>query len=473
MKKNLLLWAVCAVMMAFTACTQEKVVYVEEEKNDMNLQPGEGIIEISLAGAMSRAARPIDHFNPTDPYGNNVNRIGFRVYRFADEGLGYTTDDNVKILEVDGKMVTTGEETTAKPLNDYVIKTSGLTNSSSVMIKIKIDGEVHSPYHIVAYGYNCANENDTDFPYLNSNNELENQTETHEPSGDETEPTVETLVGLQCDMSDESFPEEIFAGKIEAQVNEYGLFVAENILTLDRQVAGMLVYLGGVPSYVANEKVAKVTISTIMDVTVLKFPSEATNNGIAPNNFGKTDLLTFQFKDNKAVTNYNTVSSNGGDYIFSRKVDPDDEESDTKKYLLPTEMDADVIQYLDENIECKSNTLFGSCFLLPFPSTNTSYDFSNNKGTDVWNALNIVYWDEDGNIIKVVPLTDSNTGNTGGYSIERNHFYSIGTKKSADLPEGTDDPDDKPLDIGEETGFDNYVVKINDAWDGNFSLTNK
>ena len=62
MKRNLLLWAVCAVMMAFTACTQEKVVYVEEEKNDMNLQPGEGIIEISLAGAMSRAARPIDHF---------------------------------------------------------------------------------------------------------------------------------------------------------------------------------------------------------------------------------------------------------------------------------------------------------------------------------------------------------------------------------------------------------------------------
>lgn len=470
MKRNLLLWAVCAVMMAFTACTQEKVVYVEEEKNDMNLQPGEGIIEISLAGAMSRAARPIDHFNPSNPNGNNVNRIGFRVYRFADAGSGYTIDDNVKILAVDGKTVTLGGETPAQPLNDYVIKASNLTNSSSVKIKIKIDGEVHSPYHIVAYGYNCDGEN-TAFPYLNSEGEVENQTKTHESSDSEAEPTVETLVGLQCDMTNESFPEEIFAGEIEAQVNKYGLFVAEKTLTLYRQVAGMLVYLKGVPAYVANQKVAKVTISTIMDVTGLKFPSNDTDNGIVTGSYKKTDLLTFQFKDNPDVTNYDKAF-NGGDYTFSRKVTIDGDE-ETKRYLFPTEMDEDVKQYLDENIECKNNTLFGSCFLLPFPASNTSYDFSNNNNTDVWNALNIVYWNEGGEIIKAVPLTDSNTGNASGYSIERNNFYSIGTKKSADLPDSGDDPDDdKPLDIGEETGYDNYVVGINDSWDGNFSLTN-
>ena len=85
MKRNLLLWAVCAVMMAFTACTQEKGgVCGRGKKSDMNLQPGEGIIEISLAGAMSRAARPIDHFDPEAGEGNNVNRIGFRVYHLAD-----------------------------------------------------------------------------------------------------------------------------------------------------------------------------------------------------------------------------------------------------------------------------------------------------------------------------------------------------------------------------------------------------
>lgn len=453
MKKKLFLWVVLGGMMAFTACTQEKVLYVEEE-NGLNLQPGEGIIEISLAGAMSRAARPIDHFNPSSPNGNNVNRIGFRVYHLADGNGAYQIDDAVKIVGVDGAKVD------EQSLNSYVIEKSNLTNSSTIKIKIKIDeNSVHSPYSIVAYGYNCTSGED--FPYT-----LTNQTKTVKVDEEETEVDI---VGLQCDMTNESFPEEIFAGKIEAKVNEYGLFVTENTLTLKRQVAGMLVYLEGVPSHVDNQKVAKVTISTIMDVTVLKFPSDETYNGIAPNGFGKTDLLTFQFKDNTDVSNYSNVS-NGGDYIFSRKVTIDGQE-ENKRYLLPTEMDEDVKQYLDENIECKSNTLFGSCFLLPSPGNNTSYDFGGSNGD--WNALNIVYWNEGGNIIKAVPLQDSNSGNTG-YSIKRNHFYSIGTKKTADIPgdDDTENPQDDPLDIGEKTGYDYYYVKINDAWDGNFSLTN-
>ncbi|HJH65410.1 MAG TPA: hypothetical protein OIM59_12420 [Bacteroides mediterraneensis] len=453
MKKKLFLWVVLGGMMAFTACTQEKVLYVEEE-NGLNLQPGEGIIEISLAGAMSRAARPIDHFNPSSPNGNNVNRIGFRVYHLADGNGAYQIDDAVKIVGVDGAKVD------EQSLNSYVIEKSNLTNSSTIKIKIKIDeNSVHSPYSIVAYGYNCTSGED--FPYT-----LTNQTKTVKVDEEETEVDI---VGLQCDMTNESFPEEIFAGKIEAKVNEYGLFVTENTLTLKRQVAGMLVYLEGVPSHVDNQKVAKVTISTIMDVTVLKFPSDETDNGIAPNGFGKTDLLTFQFKDNTDVSNYSNVS-NGGDYIFSRKVTIDGQE-ENKRYLLPTEMDEDVKQYLDENIECKSNTLFGSCFLLPSPGNNTSYDFGGSNGD--WNALNIVYWNEGGNIIKAVPLQDSNSGNTG-YSIKRNHFYSIGTKKTADIPgdDDTENPQDDSLDIGEKTGYDYYYVKINDAWDGNFSLTN-
>lgn len=453
MKKKLFLWVVLGGMMAFTACTQEKVLYVEEE-NGLNLQPGEGIIEISLAGAMSRAARPIDHFNPSSPNGNNVNRIGFRVYHLADGNGAYQIDDAVKIVGVDGAKVD------EQSLNSYVIEKSNLTNSSTIKIKIKIDEKsVHSPYSIVAYGYNCTSGED--FPYT-----LTNQTKTVKVDEEETKVDI---VGLQCDMTNESFPEEIFAGKIEAKVNEYGLFVTENTLTLKRQVAGMLVYLEGVPSHVDNQKVAKVTISTIMDVTVLKFPSDETDNGIAPNGFGKTDLLTFQFKDNTDVSNYSNVS-NGGDYIFSRKVTIDGQE-ENKRYLLPTEMDEDVKQYLDENIECKSNTLFGSCFLLPLSGNNTSYDFGGSNGD--WNALNIVYWNEGGNIIKAVPLQDSNSGNTG-YSIKRNHFYSIGTKKTADIPgdDDTENPQDDPLDIGEKTGYDYYYVKINDAWDGNFSLIN-
>lgn len=391
MRVRFFMFAVFAVMMAFTACTKEKVVYVEKGEIT-DLKPGEGVIEVSLASAVSRAARPIDHFNPssaTTSEGNNVNRIGFRVYHLAANGA-YDPDDNVKIIGVDES------EVTEQPLNDYVIQTSDLTNASKIKVKIKIAGDqVYSPYTIVAYGYHCTSG--TDFPY-----ELTNQTKTVEVGEVDTEVNI---VGLQCDMTDESFPEEIFAGQIEAQVNEYGLFVAENTLILERQVAGMLVYLSGVPSRVNNEKVAKVTISTILDVTGLKFPSEETNNGIVTGGYQKTDLLTFNFKDNLNVANYSSAS-NGADYIFSREVTVNGKK-ETRNYLFPTEMDTDVQTYLDEHIECQDNTLFGSCFLLPLPGSNTSKDFSSN-GSDVWNALNIVYWDENGDIITAVPLKDKN-----------------------------------------------------------------
>ena len=281
------------------------------------------------------------------------------------------------------------------------------------------------------------------------------------------------IVGLKCAINTtdnpEKFPEEIFSGAIKASVNEHGLFTAENTLTLERQVAGMLVYLENVPAYVLNQKVGKITISTIIDVEGLYFPYKGENGELNPayNGYGKTtgysntDLLTFTF--NKENTSNFEKASNGDSYIFSRKSNGK-EETDNKRFLLPDEMDDDVKQYMDDNIECKSNTLFGSCFLLPFPAKNTSHDG--------WNALNIVYWDTEGNEIKAVRLKDSNVGNGDGYSITRNHFYSIGTKRTSDVPDPDDeeDPDDDPLDIDDVTGYDYYYLQIDDAWDGYFGL---
>lgn len=178
------------------------------------------------------------------------------------------------------------------------------------------------------------------------------------------------------------------------------------------------------------------------------------------NGFSNTDLLTFTFNSDN-TSNFDTAS-NGGSYSFSRKSNGE-EKNDNKRFLLPDEMDVDVKQYMDDNIECKNNTLFGSCFLLPFPAKNISHEG--------WNALNIVYWGTDGQIIKAVPLKDSNVGNSEGYSIIRNHFYSIGTKKTPDLPDSGDPADaDDPLDIDDVTGYDYYYLQIDDAWDGYFGL---
>lgn len=454
MKAKFLMMAVGAAMMAFTACTNEKIVYVESDNGTEQLKPGEGIIEIALSSATTRAARPIDHFNPTvatTDGGNNVNCIGFRVYNNAGE-----LDGNVKVTAVDNSDVT---ETI---LNEYVLQ-KNLSSYSGNKIKIKLSGLSAGINNIIAYGYNAANG--TDFPYT-----LTNQQKSVKVDGQD-EPKMVDIVGLKCAINtdnSEKFPEEIFSGAIEASVNEHGWFTAENTLILERQVAGMLVYLKNVPAYVLNKKVGKITISTIIDVEGLYFPYKGENGELNPayNGYGKTtgysntDLLTFTFNEGN-TSNFDTAS-NGGSYRFSRESNGE-EEKGKKNFLLPDEMDDDVKQYMDDNIECKDHTLFGSCFLLPFPEKNTSY---NN-----WNALNIVYWGTDGQIIKAVPLKDSNVGNSEGYSITRNHFYSIGTKKTPDLPgSGDPDDDDDPLDIDDETGYDYYYLQIDDAWDGYFGL---
>ena len=98
MKKSLFLWAVFAVMMAFTACTKEKVVYVEKE-NVTELKPGEGVIKISLSNNISRSPRPITSNEAT----NNVNRIAFVFVKSNNnqytpviaDGEDYTHQGNV------------------------------------------------------------------------------------------------------------------------------------------------------------------------------------------------------------------------------------------------------------------------------------------------------------------------------------------------------------------------------------------
>lgn len=99
MRIRILLFAVLAVMMAFTACVKEKIVYVEkgeetEIMDDIELQPGEGVIEFSLSDAISRAARPLENSDAA----NNINRIAFKFYRFNTA----TPDEDVTISEVSG-----------------------------------------------------------------------------------------------------------------------------------------------------------------------------------------------------------------------------------------------------------------------------------------------------------------------------------------------------------------------------------
>lgn len=463
MKKFLFLWTVFAIMMVLAGCTQKEIVYVEKE-NGTELLPGEGVLTISLSGATTRAARPIDHFDPTTALttgGNNVNRIGFRIYH--GEGDALQLDNNVKITSYSSVNENLPEEDKIPDgvvLNSYVLDLTQNTFSNGGQIQIKLSGLTVGVYNIVAYGYNSDSD---EFPYTLENQQKRNSDEEWI-----------NIVGLKCpiDYGDDGklFLEEVFAGAIEANVNDSKLFTQVNELILERQVAGMLVYLKNVPAYVLNEKVGSITISTIIKVNELYFPymgSDYLPDNNSTGEYKQTDLLTFTFNGDN-TTNFQ-YAANGSSYFFNRSSNGQTE-VETKSFLLPDEMDEDVKQYLDDNIECESNTLFGSCFVLPLPGTNTYKDFDG----VVWNALNIVYRDVNGDIIKVAPLRDSDSSNTEGYTLKRNHFYTIGTKKTIDVPDSEDedplDPDDDPLDISEVTGYDYFILKINDAWGEHYGL---
>ena len=70
-------------------------------------------------------------------------------------------------------------------------------------------------------------------------------------------------------------------------------------------------------------------------------------------------------------------------------------------------------------------------------------------------------------------------GKDEAYCIQRNHFYSLGTKTKSEPDDGKepDEEDDKdtddPLDINTNAGVEYLLLKINDAWDGNHDLIYK
>lgn len=426
MKTNLFMALAFAFLMLFAACTEEKIIYVEKD-NDVELLPGEGILTISLSDITTRAARPIDHFDPSTDLssgGNNVNRIGFRIYNNSGNLVS-----GVKVTSWNGNEIT--DET---DLNSYILDvTAGLKHGEKY--KLKLSGLSVGPFTIVAYGYN----------------------------GDTCPYTIEAVDGemyLKALTKDEDeFFEELFAGSLEVRTNKYGNFSQEYTLTLYRQVAGMLAYFENIPTHVGTDKVYKITVSTIQKISGFYFPHTLLSDGSYPfeshngiaSGWMVYDLLTFTFEKNSSVTNWNNAEP-GDTYKFGG--------DEGKKYLLPDEMDNDVKEELKKSLNCIDNTLFGSCFLLPASGNNTTHEF----GRDTKTALHIVFKGKDDKVLKFINLIDENNkenSSLGNFSIERNHFYTLGTKN---------DKEDEPLDINTNAGYDYLYLSIDDGWESSHNL---
>lgn len=457
MRANVVKFLAIAAMTALAGCSNEEIVYVGSDSSAL-LPAGQDVIKISLSNSsLTRAPRPIGTSEPD----NNINRIAFKFVTSSGE-----EDTNVKLAGVikDGDADIDGE---SEEYTDNVLPIAE-SDFQDGDLEIKFTGlQANSSYKIIAYGYNCDDGNETVFPYKDHLSTPQRITDGF-------------YYSCSVDVEQDAPLEEIFAGCNEdgstpfIGVNQHGKFKETPKITLRRQVAGLLAYMSEVPAFVENQQVYKITVSTYAKPAGFKFPNSLVSpkdgfngmSGTADNE--NVDLLTFDMRkasNFKELEAENKVGS-GELYKFDKEEGGSSKE-EGKKYLLAEGMnEADF-----PDLECDDNTLFGSCFLLPFWQ---------GLSLNIYNAatLNICYWDKNGQLIKQVPLrmkseagsnfTDAPdlSGDNYQYDIRCNNFYSIGTKKTLDNP-GTDDPnadEDQPISIDEPTGYHSLDLSIDDTW---------
>lgn len=439
MKTNLFMALAFAFLMLFAACTEEKIIYVEKD-NDVELLPGEGVIKISLSNDLqTKAARPIG----SSEAANNVNRIKFSFINSSGSEVSSG-------VEIEGAYDSRGEKLSgfgvaATDSSILILPDNNTEKEFSVKFKSLPDP---GSYAIIAYGYNCESGNN--FPY------------TTKSIGTDTSPKH-----FKCSNIEPNKVEEIFAGYCIRKnasgenrfisINQYKMFSEEVSVTITRQVAGLMAYLCNVPASIDNQSVDKITISTPAEMNGFIFPASILEgdkegyNGIYSSQ-KDIDLLTFTIKD------HNDGSDSKGYYKFNSSAD------DGKKFLL-----ADGMNTKDfDDLMCNDNTLFGSCFLLPYSG---HMDFKGTDGYKDRTTLNLTYYTTnnsgDYEKIKTVKLKNSSSDVSEelDYDILCNHFYSVGGKTDVETT-----TDDDPLDISDETGYMDVFLTINDEWDNTLNL---
>lgn len=491
MKKSLFLWAVFAVMMALAGCTQKEIVYIEKEEGPGSGMQLEGnVLKISLSNGLSRAVRPI-YDNTAD---NNINRIGLKFF----QAYSNTEIAEIKIEKVVASTNIIQNETDREDAEkegstdeqdfyeNNIIKiggTDGYTTTETIEIHLNMDTEKAKGKNIkiIAYGYNdgTGSENFPTSTIKNDNNSGYNG----------------PVLGL--DNVTNNDVQEYFAGSVDTYVNDFGLFDESPTVELKRQVAGLLVYLEKVPVYVNKAenkpvKVCYITVNAAKDIKGLLIPAnQMTGNnrvtgssgsenyanglGVESNSNGEV-LLTFDLTQQ--------VVSEGSKYYEFEDNDKVAGDQWEKGVLFAEEMDGIANQFSSQHFA--DNTLFGSCFILPFDNAN----YNPTIGTHP-TALTIKYLDTNSDVIKSVDLYMSPEAgpSTSSYAIWANHFYSIGYKNgdAAEDSDGDGYPDDgegnptdsdgdgepdnpagdqdKPLDISDPSGTKILKLTVNDTWE--------
>ncbi|WP_455998781.1 hypothetical protein [Phocaeicola barnesiae] len=463
--------------LAFTACQNETIIYVDENGNpieNVELKEGEGLLKINLSNtsADSRAVRPVG----SSAAANNVNVVKIYVFKGAnnasgnsdykfDASIGVTTADNVSaasgVITVKNFTSTAGE---------HEVKEDSWEDHTDQTKTIKLTGlAANSKYKFVAVGYNVADpESNTDNPY-------------EDPSGlsnGSTTLQAFTTTALGEGKTDYDI-EELFAGVSDENATQAdkAAFNTPASVTLTRQVAGMLGYFYNVPTKINGKVVQYVRVYANDEYTQFKWPAQLLGTGSPFNGDTQAEAgtgetkgskyLLMEFDMSKIATNWNSGNPNEDTYTFSSFGDAGATGTETagnqigstvgSKAPLATGYTAPA------GLKLVANSIFGGRYIIPYKAHVDSQTLTVElQGTDskVLKTLKVVIEDSK------VPTSASKYA----YDIRCNNFYSIGKKLYTDNTGGDPDPDptpdtddpDEPIDLSSNT---NIVVIINDAWE--------
>ena len=459
--------------LAFTACQNETIIYVDENGNpieNVELKEGEGLLKINLSNtsADSRAVRPVG----SSAAANNVNVV--KIYVFKENQGTYKFDTSVDVSteeSTDGIIV----------INDFTAKdehpnpTQNWEDHTDQTKTIKLKGLVqNSKYKFVAVGYNVDN------PSSNTTNPY------GEPSLTDKTTTLEyfTTDALASGKTDYAI-EELFAGVSaeNATQADKAAFNTPASVTLTRQVAGMLGYFDNVPTKINGSVVKYVRVYANDEYTTFKWPAqlltdddfngETKQTTVGSGNGESTTgtngkFLLMEFDMSKIATNWNEGSPTDDTYTFSSFGSNGATGNETAGAAIESSGKAPLAENYKApaGLKLVANSIFGGRYIIPYKAHVDSQ------------TLTVELQDASGDALKTLKVTTENIPSISGgsltgkyaYDIRCNNFYSIGKKLYTDNTGGDPDPDptpedpdpDEPIDLSSNT---NIVVIINDAWE--------
>lgn len=275
--------------------------------------------------------------------------------------------------------------------------------------------------------------------------------------------------------------EEIFAGSIQKiTVDNNRNFaltanVANNVLYLHRQVAGVFGYFKNIPAKVDNKDAVKLRLvssgkNTQLDMT--NFNSSFRKTGGANVKYvvnGKTPATATAKFHNSTGANDTAVlyEINLSDWFKGTPMDVNDDgllnDQDAGTEIAPTWV---IPAAMSADFNAKKGTVFACNFVIPFANQNK-------------NTLELQLLDNSNTIIKywtvnlaaaqanVVQIDNSTIPNesTSSYSLVRNHLYSIGEKTIA-KPSNPETPGGGEVEEPEDL-FKGQIItlRVNDNWE--------